>query len=653
MGPGFATHGIREADRGGSAVNAEMNTDIRNGVYVKADYKLESRRLSHDFDTDGENVSGQPYNSHTASRMDREAFPEAAKPRNQLQNGHVFSNVGVISCNDRDYTADDGHASRRASVDYYRNVEEFRKDSIVYYSNNGAAVTDENLNEPTTLRLKPNTVGDDDEHSSSSSSRQKRIFGTSHEESLLSIFKQAVVPFFLGGLGTVFAGLILDTVQFWPPFQQVTELFIVVPPLLGLKGNLEMTLAARLSTQANLGNMDTPRQVWDIALGNMALVQVVKSRGGCRATCHGSFCQPKERSISDAVELAASSSVQCQACVLSLLSSVFAIVMGLASDDAFRLDQALFVAASSMATAAVASFLLGTVMVLVVAYSGRCRINPDNVATSVVDALGDMTTLAILAGFSTLLHGQITRPWIASVFGAALVVACPAWVWLARGHPTSRKVLAVGWWPIIVAMIVSSIGGYILDLAVSHFSGLVVFQPVINGVSGNLAAIHASRLSTLFAQRSELGWHPEDDKRHCVDPLTGLCGRNRQARVSQLLLLLSIPGHVLFVLLIFAISDAHVHLTAGLVLSYLVASVVLLTVLLYLARCGAYWMWRRKIDPDNALIPLLTGFGDLCGTGFLLLAFLFLENIQDPSVAGFVGHHVSPLASNDTALAAI
>ncbi|KAL1482831.1 hypothetical protein MTO96_033513, partial [Rhipicephalus appendiculatus] len=50
--------------------------------------------------------------------------------------------------------------------------------------------------------------------------------------------------------------------------------------------------------------------------------------------------------------------VQCQACVLSLLSSVFAIVMGLASDDAFRIDQALFVASSSMATAAVASFLL-------------------------------------------------------------------------------------------------------------------------------------------------------------------------------------------------------------------------------------------------------------------------------------------------------
>ncbi|XP_049528731.1 uncharacterized protein LOC119462597 isoform X4 [Dermacentor silvarum] len=471
----------------GSAVAAEMNADIRN---VKADYKFESRRLSHDADR--------------ATRMDRAARPDVAK----LHDG----NGGV----NRDYAADDGRASR--SVVCYRNGEEcvFRKGSIVCYSENCAAITDENLNEPTTLRLKQDLSGDD-ERSSSLSGRQKRSFGTTHEESLLNIFKQAAVPFFLGGLGTVFAGLILDTVQFWPPFQHVTELFIVVPPLLGLKGNLEMTLAARLSTQANLGNMDTPRQVWDIALGNMALVQ-------------------------------------CQACVLSLLSSVFAIVMGLASDDAFRLDQALFVAASSMATAAVASFLLGTVMVLVVAYSGRCRINPDNVATSVVDALGDMTTLAILAGFSTLLYGHI-----ASVATSLTLLS-----------PTSAD------WP--------------------------CFNP--------------------SSMESTATWRPSTPAgcRRCSPSAPSSAGIRRTTSAT-------------------ASTRSRDSADA-------------LTVLLYLARCGAYWMWRRKIDPDNALIPLLTGFGDLCGTGLLLLAFLFLENIEDPSVAGFVGHHASPLAANDTILAA-
>ncbi|XP_049272441.1 solute carrier family 41 member 1-like [Rhipicephalus sanguineus] len=230
--------GTRGAEQGTAA--ADMN--IRKGVMTE--YKHESRRPSHD--ASRENVAF--CNGHT--RKDRS--PEAANYQQAFSNG--------IAC----HAAEDG--SRRASVVCYRDGEECVLRKGICYSENCAGVTDENLNESSAARLKP----DDD-----CPTRRKRSFAASSEESLLSIFKQAAVPFFLGGLGTVFAGLILDTVQFWPPFEHVTELFIVVPPLLGLKGNLEMTLAARLSTQANLGNMDTPRKVWDIAVGNMALVQSV------------------------------------------------------------------------------------------------------------------------------------------------------------------------------------------------------------------------------------------------------------------------------------------------------------------------------------------------------------------------------------------
>jgi solute carrier family 41 len=46
----------------------------------------------------------------------------------------------------------------------------------------------------------------------------------------------------------VLAGLLLNLVQHWQLFTEVPEVFILVPALLGLKGNLEMTLASRLST---------------------------------------------------------------------------------------------------------------------------------------------------------------------------------------------------------------------------------------------------------------------------------------------------------------------------------------------------------------------------------------------------------------------
>ena len=39
-------------------------------------------------------------------------------------------------------------------------------------------------------------------------------------------------------------------------------------------------------------------------------------------------------------------------------------------------------------------------------------------------------------------------------------------------------------------------GGLILDKAVTKFKGIAVFQPVFNGVGGNLVAVQASRIST-------------------------------------------------------------------------------------------------------------------------------------------------------------
>merc|ERR1739848_439539 len=71
----------------------------------------------------------------------------------------------------------------------------------------------------------------------------------------------------------VAAGLLLDEATNWPAFINVPEIIIVVPPLLGLKGNLEMTLAARMSTAANLGHLDNPKVALSNIVGNLILVQ--------------------------------------------------------------------------------------------------------------------------------------------------------------------------------------------------------------------------------------------------------------------------------------------------------------------------------------------------------------------------------------------
>jgi len=54
---------------------------------------------------------------------------------------------------------------------------------------------------------------------------------------------------------------------------------------------------------------------------------------------------------------------------------------------------------------------------------------------------------------------------------------------------------------------------------VTHSPGVAIFQPVVNGVAGNLVAIQASKLSTYLHQVSTIG-HLPLDTRICLSPIT-------------------------------------------------------------------------------------------------------------------------------------
>ncbi|XP_029845751.2 solute carrier family 41 member 1 isoform X1 [Ixodes scapularis] len=430
------------------------------------------------------------------------------------------------------------------------------------------------------------------------------------KERLRVVAVQVFIPFLTAGFGTVGAGLVLDVVQRWPAFVHISELFILVPALLGLKGNLEMTLAARLSTQANLGNMDTGAEQLAMTTGNMALIQ-------------------------------------CQATVVAFLASLFAVLMGYVTESRFDTGNAVLLCASSMVTASVASLLLGSLMVGVVIFSRKCHLNPDNIATPIAASLGDLTTLALLAGVSSLLFNTMDLVWLSPLVVCVFLAFIPLWVYLSRRNPYTKDVLCTGWVPVICAMGISSVGGCILDAAVTRFSGLAVFQPVINGVGGNLVAIQSCKLSTFLAQRSKMGSHPSSDNQSCINPCSAFCGKTSHSRTARLLMLMVLPGHVIFVYTIRLLSAGHTVITPIFLACYLTASLFQVALLLYFARCMVYWMWGRRIDPDNAAIPYLTALGDLLGIALLALSFWFLDSLGDASVtaSGSPPMHGEPLSS--------
>ena len=84
------------------------------------------------------------------------------------------------------------------------------------------------------------------------------------------------------------------------------------------------------------------------------------------------------------------------------------------------------------------------------------------------------------------------------------------------------------------------------------FPDIAVFQPVINGVAGNLVGIQASRVSTELHKTSRLGTLPKDlEKQNLRSPSTTFLPStssllSNNATAARALLFLVVPGHLLF-----------------------------------------------------------------------------------------------------------
>jgi len=409
-------------------------------------------------------------------------------------------------------------------------------------------------------------------------------------ESMCQIFLEMLLPFLFAGIGMVLAGLLFDKVQHWDVFEEIHELFILVPPLLGLKGNLEMTLASRLSTAANLKTLDDRQQARSIILGNLALVQ-------------------------------------CQALVISLLVSIVAILFNWIPHGEFVWFDTLLLCSSSMLTASIASAVLGCLMVGVVLISRKLGINPDNVVTPIAASLGDLTTLFMLAVISDFMYQRAEDfPWLMPLIVIVLISLIPVWGWVARNNSYVAEVLIAGWEPVIASMVISSGGGFILDFALSDNPGVAVFSPVINGVGGNLVAVFSSRISTYLHLNHEKSQLPREFGTGCVQPCFLFCSpENPQKKASIVMMCMIVPGQAVFLWCIYMMKGGHQSMTALFVSLYMFSSLLQVMILLHIAWWLVHRVWKKGDDPDSVAIPYLTAFGDLIGIALLTLVFAIVS----------------------------
>ncbi|KAI9595014.1 hypothetical protein BDF19DRAFT_443163 [Syncephalis fuscata] len=397
------------------------------------------------------------------------------------------------------------------------------------------------------------------------------------EDSPLVVALQTLPSLLVAVVGLIMAGWLLDVVQHWTVFTHITQLFIMVPVLLGLKGNLEMNLASRMSTAANLGDLDVPKSQRLLVWGNLALLQL-------------------------------------QALSVSCLAGLLSVIMGFITHGSsgtaspFSFHQAMLIITSAMICAAVSSALLGLCMCFLCIACRRRGINPDNVATPIAASFGDLITLAVLAIISSWLY-----PVMDTIFPTVLFIimlfSLPVWFWLIRKNELIRETMFDGWVPILLAMAISSLAGLVLERFIDRYAGIAVLVPVLNGVSGNLCCVFASRISTaLHARRQE-----------------------KQLVIGVVLWLLNLPVQWPFLGIVRAFNLGHGSVTVGMFLLYTLASMLLVAGLLVASRWIVVALWHRSLDPDNYALPYITAIGDVAGTCLLVLVFIILQG-SNPSI---------------------
>uniref|UniRef100_A0A0M3I8V2 Divalent cation transporter n=1 Tax=Ascaris lumbricoides TaxID=6252 RepID=A0A0M3I8V2_ASCLU len=454
---------------------------------------------------------------------------------------------------------------------------------------------------------------------------------TADKETSLSFFLETIFPFLLAGCGMVGAGILFDIAQEWSFFKRIPQAIMLLPALLGLKGNVEMTLASRLSTQApgcgmvGAGILFDIAQEWSFFKRIPQAIMLLPALLGLKGNANLGEMAARHQQIHIACSNLAL--IQAQSIIVSLFAAIAAIIAYGIETGKWQPENSVLLCLTSVATASMTSLLLGMIMFGVVIVASRIGLNPDNITAPIAASLGDITALIIMISVGTILLRVQHQFEVECVALGVWSVASILFVWIASKDKSTANVLKNGWYPIFTAMLISSSAGRILKTTVSVFPAVAAFQPVINGAGGNLVAIQASRISTELHKFGKFGTLPDNPLSHFTSPLWSFFAKGSEAQVARILVLLVLPGHAVFMTIIF-VSIRSAPVSIPFITAYLTVALVQVIVLLYLCQLMVRAMWRCKVDPDNSAIPILTALGDLLGTALLAAAFICLNRLS-------------------------
>jgi len=388
----------------------------------------------------------------------------------------------------------------------------------------------------------------------------------------LRVNAQSLLPGFcallLCSFGALFAGVVLG--YFSDNLILVPGLMVLIPPAIGMRGNIFGALGARLGTALHLGTLGPGLQ------GNSVL----------------------RRNSEASLVITVASSV-----ALGLLVAAICWALGVNSIPWWG-----FVFISVIGGILASMVVLGfTIAVALASY--RRGWDMDNVSAPIVAAIGDLVTVPMLF-IAAMLFLEIPGDAVLLIAIAFMVVAAVYWFFRAyRGQPDMRRIVAESIPIVLIAAVMSTFAGIVIEVeieAVIAAAWVLVIIPVFLLNSGALASILSARLSS--------GLHSGTVP---PDKLPGARSLPHFAVVS------------IFAVAIYPIIGILTFLTGGtfgitmpdiwfMAVITSVAGLALFPLLALLSYYVSVVSFRFGIDPDNVTIPVICATADVIGVWVLL-----------------------------------
>ena len=369
------------------------------------------------------------------------------------------------------------------------------------------------------------------------------------------------------------AGLTLGRIT--GTLEELPGLLVLVPAAIGLRGNIFGAVGSRLGTAIHSGTFGLSRRR-DTVLGQNVLASL---------------------SLSFTVSA-----------VLALLAHTISVAFGLGKTISISDLMAISVLGGMLASLVVLLITVG-----VAAGSVRFGWDMDTTAAPLVTAAGDVVTLPALVLATNVVGIDVVTPVIATVVGVGALAALIGGV--RSRYESLRRIVRESMPVLVLAATLSIVAGITLQKRVDgflRFPALLVLVPPLNSLTGAVAAIVASRVSSkLHLGLVAPNAFPPRPARY--DFMFGL------ALAVPIFALLSVGVDVAASALGIhgpsAVRTLEVAMIAG-----LSATVIGLGVGYYTS-IAAY---RIGLDPDNHGIPMISSSMDLLATTALIVTIAAL-----------------------------